>query len=303
MPRREFGTVFCALGVLLALAGCDREIQTSPASDVEAVLTESAEPTHSAHPHFTLADEGQSREPFKVFDNLYFVGIEYVASWLLATDDGLILIDSLFSDEEYLDYLLGNIRKVGFDPAELKYIILTQGHPDHYGQAFGLKEVTGAVIGTGLGDWELIENDLWSTIAPRRDWVIEDRETLTLGNTTIQFMITPGHTPGTVSLEFPVIDGDMSYQAFLAGGTSVRTHDPDVLNKFIDDMERIKSIEGIDVQINNHPFIDDLFTRQMLLDNRQEGETHPFVSREDFLAFVDQRIEVAKDQLQGIMEN
>ena len=56
-----------------------------------------------AHPHFTLADEGQRKEPFKVFDNLYFVGIKYVASWVLVTSDGLILIDSLFSDAEYKD--------------------------------------------------------------------------------------------------------------------------------------------------------------------------------------------------------
>ena len=301
MPHRELAISFSALGLLL-LAGCDREAQTLPGLNVSDAQPESAGPAHSAHPHFTLADEGQGREPFKVFDNLYFVGIEYVASWLLVTDDGLILIDSLFSDEEYLDYLLGNIQTLGFDPLDLKYIVLTQGHPDHYGQAFSLQEHTGAVIGTGLGDWELIENDLWSTLAPHRDWVIEDGETLSLGNTTIEFMITPGHTPGTVSLEFPVFDGDKTYQAFLAGGTSVRSHDPDVLNAFIDDMERIKSIERIDVQINNHPFIDDLFARKTLLDDREEGEVHPFVSREGFLDFADYRISVARDQLQGKME-
>ena len=100
-----------------------------------------------------------------------------------------------------------------------------------------------------------------------------------------------------------VVDGDETYQAFLAGGTSVRSHDPDVINAFIDDMERIKGIEGIDVQINNHPFIDDLFARQQLLDDREEGESHPFVSREGFLAFVDYRISVAKDQLLVIMED
>ncbi len=296
-------TLVCSIGALLALTGCDRDVDTSPAPAIDSAQAEIAEPEHSTHPHFSLADEGQAREPFKVFDNLYFVGIEYVASWLLVTDDGLILIDSLFGDEEYLDYLLGNIRKLGFDPADLKYIVLTQGHPDHYGQAFSLRDVTGAVIGTGLGDWELIENDLWSTIAPRRGWAIEDGETLTLGDTTIEFMITPGHTSGTVSLEFTVVDGDESYQAFLAGGTSVRSHDPAVHNRFIDDMERIKRIEGIEVQINNHPFIDDLFARQRLLDNREEGKTHPFVSRENFIAFVDYRIRVAEDQLQGIMED
>ena len=256
-----------------------------------------------AHPHFTLADEGQRKEPFKVFDNLYFVGIKYVASWLLVTDDGLILIDTLFGDEEYKDYLLDNIRELGFDPADLKYILISQGHPDHYGQAFSLQKLTGATIGTGRGDWELLENDLWASSAPRRDWVIENGDTLTLGDTTMRFEITPGHTAGTVSMEFPVRDGDNSYVAFLAGGTSVRTHDPDVINGFITDLRRIRAYEHIDVQINNHPFIDDLFDRKVLLDNRKDGDIHPFVASEDFRAWIGRRIKVAQDQLDGVMED
>ena len=256
-----------------------------------------------AHPHFTLADEGQRKEPFKVFDNLYFVGIKYVASWLLVTDDGLILIDTLFGDEEYKDYLLDNIRELGFDPADLKYILISQGHPDHYGQAFSLQKLTGATIGTGRGDWELLENDLWASSAPRRDWVIENGDTLTLGDTTMRFEITPGHTAGTVSMEFPVRDGNNSYAAYLAGGTSVRTHDPEVIKGFIADMERIKSYEHIDVQINNHPFIDDLFDRKVLLDNRKDGDIHPFVASEDFRAWIGRRIKVAQDQLDGVMED
>ncbi len=256
-----------------------------------------------AHPHFTLTDEGQRKEPFKVFDNLYFVGIKYVASWLLVTDDGLILIDTLFGDEEYKDYLLDNIRELGFDPADLKYILISQGHPDHYGQAFSLQKLTGATIGTGRGDWELLENDLWAASAPRRDWVIEHGETLTLGDTTMRFEITPGHTAGTVSMEFPVRDGDNSYVAFLAGGTSVRTHDPEVIKRFIADMERIKGYEHIDVQINNHPFIDDLFDRKVLLDNRKDGDIHPFVAPKDFRAWIGRRIQVAQDQLAGVVED
>jgi metallo-beta-lactamase class B len=273
------------------------------AMGLAALLGFSAAHGAAAHPHFTLADEGQRKEPFKVFDNLYFVGIKYVASWVLVTSDGLILIDSLFSDAEYKDYILDNMRKLGLDPGDLKYILISQGHPDHYGQAFALQELTGATIGTGLGDWELIENDLWSTSAPRRDWVIEHGDTLTLGDTTIRMEITPGHTAGTVSMEFPVKDGDKTYTAFLAGGTSVRTHDPDVLNGFISDMERIKGYEYVDVQINNHPFIDDLFDRKVLLDNRKDGEIHPFVGPEDFRAWIGRRIKIAEDQLAGKMED
>lgn len=259
--------------------------------------------SEDAHPHFTLTDEGQAREPFKVFDNLYFIGIKYVASWLLVSSDGLIMIDSLFGDEEYQEYLLGNIRKLGFDPMDLKYILISQGHPDHYGQAFALQELTGATIGTGLGDWELIENDLWSSIAPRRDWVIGNGDMLTLGDTTLRMEITPGHTAGTLSIEFPVIDGVHSYQAFLHGGTSVRTQDPGVINGFIEDLQRIKTYDRIEVQINNHPFIDDLFDRQALLDKRKPGELHPFVDKEMFQAFLDRRIGVAQDQLAGKMED
>ena len=75
-------TLVCSIGALLALTGCDRDVDTSPAPAIDAAQAEIAEPEHSTHPHFSLADDGQAREPFKVFDNLYFVGIEYVASWL-----------------------------------------------------------------------------------------------------------------------------------------------------------------------------------------------------------------------------
>ena len=99
-----------------------------------------------------LAD-GEAKEPFKVFDNLYFIGIEYVSSWILTTSDGLIMFDALFEHEEYGEYLLDNMRKLGFNPADLKYLIITQGHLDHYGQARMLQDLTGAVVATGAGDW------------------------------------------------------------------------------------------------------------------------------------------------------
>ena len=58
----------------------------------------------------------QAREPVQVFDNLYFVGVEYVSSYLLTTSDGLVLIDALLDLDGYADYLFDNIRTVGFDP-------------------------------------------------------------------------------------------------------------------------------------------------------------------------------------------
>jgi glyoxylase-like metal-dependent hydrolase (beta-lactamase superfamily II) len=83
----------------------------------------------------TRADdvEFQKIEPFKVFDNLYYVGPGYVSVWLLTTPEGSILFDT--AQEPYVDWVIGNIRKVGIDPKTIKYIILSHGHLDHVGGA------------------------------------------------------------------------------------------------------------------------------------------------------------------------
>ncbi len=247
-------------------------------------------------------DNGQRVEPFKVFDNLYYAGIKYVASWILVTSEGLIMFDALFDHEEYGGYLLQNLIKLGFDPMDLKYIIITQGHLDHYGQARFLQDLTGATVGTALGDWELMEERMGDK-GPRRDWVIEHGDELTLGDTTIKFEITPGHTPGTVSTIIPLKDGDNTHLTYLHGGTEMEYFEPEMIQGFIDDMERIKEIPNIEVQTNNHAFIDDLFIRQPLLSQRQPEDVHPFVDPEGFDAWVQRRIVIAEELLECVLKD
>ena len=68
----------------------------------------------------------QSVAPFKVFDNLYYVGVGYVGSWLITTNQGLILIDTL--EGAYKDHSIEGIRTLGFDPRNIKYVILRRSH-------------------------------------------------------------------------------------------------------------------------------------------------------------------------------
>ena len=75
--------------------------------------------------------ELQKIEPFKVFDNLYYVGPCYVSVWLLTTPQGDILFDT--AQEPFVDKVIDNIRKVGVNLADIKYIILSHGHLDHVG--------------------------------------------------------------------------------------------------------------------------------------------------------------------------
>ena len=70
-------------------------------------------------------------QPFQIFDNVYYVGIDWVAAYLIDTGDGLVLIDSLYG--KWINVLERNIRHLGFDPADIKYLINTPGHFDHAG--------------------------------------------------------------------------------------------------------------------------------------------------------------------------
>ena len=242
-----------------------------------------------------------AREPFQVFDNLYFVGIGEVASYVIETSDGLILIDTLWDLDGYTEYLLGNIREVGLDPMDIKYVLILQGHRDHYGGAPALQEIIDAQFGTAEEDRKMIVAD-FGEYAPRIDFIIEDGDSLTLGDTTLDFELTPGHTPGTTSIRLSVFDNGTEHLAYYHGGSALRTDEPAAIRVFLEDLERIKQIPGIEVQIINHFDIHatgalNLFERAAVLADREPGEPHPWVAPDDFHRWLDELIADTRQQL------
>jgi metallo-beta-lactamase class B len=79
-------------------------------------------------------------ESLKVFDNVYFVGTKWVSAWAITTYDGIILIDALNNDAEAERFITGGLRKLGLDPAQIKYLVISHAHGDHYGGARHLVE-------------------------------------------------------------------------------------------------------------------------------------------------------------------
>lgn len=234
--------------------------------------------------------EYQKIPPFKVFDNLYYVGPGFVSVWLIPTTQGLILIDT--AQEPYVDHVIDGIRKVGFDPGNIRYILLSHGHLDHFGGAAKIQELSGARVATIEEDWQLIEaagkapgrGGNPPPRVPRRDMVIKEGDTVTLGNTSLKVYKLPGHTPGSPSFEFTVYDGGKPHKAFLFGGPGPR-NGVSGGEQFLASVNRIAAeLQDVQVAVTVHSWLTSypypnggLLERAQKLVPRKPGEPHPFV--------------------------
>lgn len=236
---------------------------------------------------------------FKIFDNLYYIGNDFVASYLIPTEKGLIMIDALYG--EFTSQAIDAVRKLGFDPHQIKYLLCTHAHWDHVGGASLVQSLTGARIGMTAADWQLLESDRRAGrlrhVAPARDLIIKDGEVLTLGRTRVKFYVTPGHTPGVLSMEFTVLDGERSYRAFLFGGVGLNFIGVKRAEQYLASVRRIHSLGAIDVNVPNHPWVGDVFQRAERLRTRQLNEPHPFVAPAQFQRWLDELETQAKRKL------
>jgi metallo-beta-lactamase class B len=234
--------------------------------------------------------------PFKVFDNLYYVGIGWVGAWLITTDQGLILIDSL--EPRYADHVIDSVRKAGFDPKNIRYLIIAQAHFDHLGAAVELQQTYGVTVGMGEADWTFAETSNRGRFkVPKRQLVIKDGDTLALGKTTLKFYTTPGHTPGTTSIDFTVYDNGQPHRAFMLGG-GAPAPGVEPAEQFVATVARLETMQdGIEVRVLNHPWMDPHFwDRRDQLAARKPREPHPFVSADVVKAWIQQlKVSAAAD--------
>jgi len=225
---------------------------------------------------------------------------------VLDTGDGLILFDAGVGEADARDNIVPGIEKLGLDPKTIRYIFVTHGHWDHYGGAAYLKELTGARIGLSRADWDLMDRLEPGSLArapyfgedqedrppPARDLVVEDGQKFTLGDSEVTLLVTPGHTPGTLSALIPVKLGGETHVMSLLGGTAFpRSLEPDGfmggLNQFEHSVERLRKLSqeaGADGTINTHPFVDGSTRKLGERAAAGEGAANPFVLGKDKVA-------------------
>lgn len=223
-------------------------------------------------------------QPTKVFDNLFYVGQMAVSAWAMPTTAGIVLFDALNSEAEAREIIEPGLQAMGLNPKDIKWIIITHGHADHFGGAAYFQKAYGAKTLSSDIDWKAIERGQFNarpggTTAPKRDITVADGQVMKFGDTEVKFYVTPGHTPGTVSTIFPVTDRGQKHLVGFYGGVGLpRT----VENKRaqIASLVRWRSVTkaaGVDAQIGNHPLNDESLERMEQLLYRRAQDPHPYV--------------------------
>ena len=209
-------------------------------------------------------------EPFRIVGNLYYVGNRDVSSHLIDTGQGLILLDTAYPQTVYL--LLESIRRLGFDPDDICCILHCHAHYDHFGGTRAITELTGAKTALGREDIEILEEKPELSWAPEYgvpfyetfqvDRPLDDGDTISMGNATIECLSVPGHTPGSMAYLFEITDNGTIHTVGIHGGPGLNTLTKEYLEKhglplsrrtdYMRSVERLKE-RTVDVFIGAHP--------------------------------------------------
>lgn len=263
---------------------------------LEAKFRERAEGTTEANKAFYTNPSIMRADPFKIADNLYYVGDKKVCIHLIDTGDGLILLDSGYLGATHL--LVDSIWRSGFDPKNVRWIIHTHGHSDHFGASEEFRIMYGTKLAISRVDARRIE---WGSISsksfpyakvPTFDREIEDGEVFELGRVKIRCVLTPGHTDGVLSLFFNVTDNGKTYLAGMFGGVGVNAltlpylcHNQRIGDPAEDMLRSIEKIwdEPVEVHLGNHPANNGTFEKRNL--QIKEGG-NPFINPDSWHNFL-----------------
>lgn len=242
----------------------------------------------AVNPHkLVVGAKGIPYPATKFFDQLSFIGDSKYACYALETSEGIILLDCLALEPNHIGLIEDGFAALGLDLHQLKAILVTHGHGDHYGHADYFREKYGAKIYMSKVDYEYAraadDPYSWFPDGPllwEVDGFIEGGEEFTLGDTTVTIAATPGHTMGCLSFIIPVTDEGRPHKIALWGGTGVPgklLERQEVYLKSCDEFAKLTEELGVDGEITNHPFIDMTLPRLDIIRSIVDGVPNPFV--------------------------
>jgi metallo-beta-lactamase class B len=236
-------------------------------------------------------------EPFRVVGNIYYIGTEELGSWLIATEKGLILLDAPVESNK--DLLLRNIRKLGFDPKNVRILLASHAHFDHVGALAAMKDVTGGEIYLSALDADLAKRggrgdfafgDKYAYRPVHADHIVRNHDVVRLGSTQMHALLTPGHTRGCTTWQTAVReDGRLLDVVFLCSVTAPgyqlvdNPKYPLILADYEASFAALRKLDP-DVFLGNHAGFYDLTGKR---GKQKEGAPNPFIQRGELARYLD----------------
>ncbi len=227
--------------------------------------------------------------PFRITDDIWYMGNASVASHIIDTGEGLLLIDTGYPQTTYL--LIESIRAAGFDPNAIQWILHTHVHYDHIGATRALVEKFGCKTFLGSRDADILQNRhelIWHLEYGlafneefKPDILVNDGDKLRFGNICVECIASPGHTPGNMTYLWNTRVNGIPYTAAITGGfypntaTSKYIHKygiPNPRQDFEYTFRRLAELR-VDVTLGSHPVFNDAFERASGITKN----TNPFI--------------------------
>jgi metallo-beta-lactamase class B len=196
--------------------------------------------------------------PHKIIGNLYYVGTEALGSFLVATPDGLILINSDY--ERTVPVIRSSVEKLGFKFTDIKILLGSHAHADHMQGDALVKELTGAQVMAMEQDVPALRAMTPGGKPHPIDRILHDGDQVTLGGSTLVAHLTPGHTRGDTTWTMKVRDGGKSYDVVIIGSMGVNPgfqlvnnpKVPDIAEEYMRGFRVLRSLP-CDVPLGSHP--------------------------------------------------
>lgn len=235
--------------------------------------------------------------PYRVAGNIYYVGTNYLASFLVVTPAGLILINPDY--EESVPLIRASVEKLGYKFSDIKILLISHAHDDHAAGCALAKQLTHAklmvmdadvaeVESGGKGDFQYKQH--WTPV--KVDRVLHDGDVVALSGVTLRAHLTPGHTKGCTTWTTDVRDGGRTLHVVIVGSPNVNPGYKLVGNKeypqIAEDYEKtfrvLKSLP-CDVFLGAHG---EYFNMDEKLKRLRAGDANAFIDPKGYREFVAQ---------------
>jgi metallo-beta-lactamase class B len=278
---RSHKMVLCLLFVLVTASAQNKQgKQAKSAQDAGAVVRGQTKRDYNA--------------PFpahKVIGNVYYVGTEQLATFLITTPQGHILINSDF--EATVPAIRASVEKLGFKFTDIKILLGSHAHGDHMEGDALVKELSGARVMAMEQDVPWLRKMTPGGKPHPIDHILKDGEEVTLGGTTLVAHLTAGHTPGCTTWTTKVDDNGKSYNVlivcsvgFNAGYVLVGNQDyPAIADDYARSFKLLRTLP-VDVFLGAHGDFYNLRTKYLKL---QQGGENPFIDPSGFNTYLDEK--------------